>query len=121
MRERGITMAVVNKFKGTSISDRIGKVRVKPVRLEYERGFRPVQPRHFAVPYHYQEKLSKHLQKLREDGIIEDVDPREPIDCILNIALSEKKNRDIRMNIEHRRQTSEQRSKDDKISHQHST
>ena len=43
-----------------------------------------------------------HLQKLREDGVIEDVDPREPIDCVLNIALSEKKNKDIRMNIDAR-------------------
>ena len=84
-------MAVVDKFKGTAISDKIGKVRVKPVKLEHEQGFRPVQPPRFAVPYHYQERLSKHLEKLREDGVIEDVDPREPIDCILNIALSEKK------------------------------
>ena len=34
--------------------------------------------------------------------MMEDVDPREPIDCILNIALSEKKNKDIRMNIDAR-------------------
>ena len=102
MKERGLTMAVVDKFKGTAISDRIGKVRVKPVKLEYEHGFRPVQPPRFTVPYHYQDRLSKHLQKLREDGVIEDVDPREPIDCILNIALSEKKNKDLRMNIDAR-------------------
>ena len=95
-------MALVDRFKGTAISDKIGKVKVKPVKLEYEQGFRPVQPPRFAVPYHYQDRLSKHLQKLREDGVIEDVDPREPIDCILNIALSEKKNKDIRMNIDAR-------------------
>ena len=53
MRERGLTMAVVDKFKGTAISDRIGKVKVKPVRLEYQQGFRPVQPPRFPVPYHY--------------------------------------------------------------------
>ena len=34
--------------------------------------------------------------------MIVDVDPREPIDCILNIALSEKKNIDIRRNIDAR-------------------
>ena len=64
MRERGLTMATVDKFKGTAISDKIGKVKVKPVRLEYEQGFRPIQPPGFAVPYRYQELLSKHLQKL---------------------------------------------------------
>ena len=106
MTERGLTMSVVDKFKGTSISDKIGKVKIKPVRLKYEQGFRPIQPPRFAVPYHYQERLSerlsKHLEKLSEDGVIEDVDPREPIDCILNIALSEKNNMDIRINIDAR-------------------
>ena len=95
-------MATVGKFKGTAKSDKIGKVKVKPVRLEYEQGFRPIQPPGFAVPYHYQELLSKHLQKLRDDGVIEDVDSRETIDCILNVALSERKNKDIRMNIDAR-------------------
>ena len=71
-------------------------MKIKPVKLEYERGFRPIQPPRFAVPYHYHERLSRHLQKLREDGVIEDVD------CFLNIALSEKKNGDMRMNIDAR-------------------
>ena len=74
-------------------------MKIKPVKLEYELGFRPIQPQGFAVPYHYHARLSWHLQKLREDGVIEDVDPREPIDCVLNLALSEKKNKDIHMNI----------------------
>ena len=101
-RDHDITMSVVDKFLGTSISDRIGKVKVKPVRLEYEPRFRAIQPQRYAVPYHYQDRLSQHLQKLREEGVLEDVDPREPIDCILNIARSEKKNGDIRMNIDTR-------------------
>jgi hypothetical protein len=102
MGERGQTMAIVDKFKGTAISDKIGKVKIKPIKLEYEQGFRPIQPPCFAVPYHYHARLSSHLQKLREDGVIEDVDPREPIDCVLNIAIYEKKNKDIRMNIDAR-------------------
>ena len=44
MKERGLMMAVVDRFKGTTISDRIGKVRVMPVKLEHEQGFCPVQP-----------------------------------------------------------------------------
>ena len=89
-------MATVDKFKGTAISDKIGKVKVKPVRLEYEQGFQPW------------------------NGVIKDVDPREPIDCILNIALSEKKNKDIRMNIDVR-PTRGPRCQDAKKSHHHST
>ena len=36
MKERGLTMAVVDKFKGTAISDKIGKVRTKPVTRDKE-------------------------------------------------------------------------------------
>ena len=42
MKEKGLTMAIVDKFKGTVISDKTGKVKVQsPVKLEYEQSFRP--------------------------------------------------------------------------------
>ena len=37
------TMHIVNNFKGSSFTDRIGKVKTKPVRLEYCKGFYPIQ------------------------------------------------------------------------------
>ena len=44
-----------------------------------------------------------HLRKLKKEDVIEDVNPAEPIDCILNVAISEKKPRGtIRMNIDAR-------------------
>ena len=45
----------------------------------------------YPVPYHYQERLGVHLKKLEKEGVIEKVNPAEPVDCILNIAISEKK------------------------------
>ena len=55
------------------------------------------------MPYHYQDRLSDHLAKLKKDGVIVDVNPAEPIDCVLNIAISEKKGKGkIRMNIDAR-------------------
>ena len=42
------------------------------------------------------------MDKLKREGVIQDVNPAEPIDCILNIAISEKKNSKIRMNIDAR-------------------
>ena len=69
-------MGIVDKFKGRAISDKIGKVKINPIKLEYERGLKPIQPPRFVVPYHYHERFSRHLQKLREEGVIEDVDPR---------------------------------------------
>ena len=61
-----------------------------------------MQPTRFPVTYHDHKRHSKHLQKLRKEGIIEDVILRDPIDCVLNIALLKKKNKDIRMNVDAR-------------------
>ena len=86
MKERGLRLAVVDRFKGTAISDSFGKVRVKPVKLEHEQGFHPVQPPCFAVPYHYQDRLSRPLQKLREEDVIEDVDGTPKAGDTVNMA-----------------------------------
>ena len=96
-KDHDFTMSLVDRLMGTTISERIGKVKVKPVRLEYKQQFHAIQHPRYTIPYHYQDRLSKHLQKLRDDGVIDDVNPRARSDCILNIALS-KKNGDIRMN-----------------------
>ena len=78
-------------------------MKVPPVQLQYEPGFRPTQPAHYPVPYHYQDRLGVHLKKLTKEDIIEDVHPAEPVDCILNLAISEKKTQgSIRMNIDAR-------------------
>ena len=90
----------VERYMGSVFSEQIGKMKVKPVELQYEAGFRAVQPARYPVPYHYQERLTTHLKKLKKEGVVEDVNPAEPTDCILNIAISEKKTRGtIRMNI----------------------
>ena len=78
-------------------------MKIKPVVLQYDKDFRPTQPPRYPVPYHYQEKVAQHLRQLKAEGIIEDVDPSEPIDCVLNVAISEKKTEGaIRMNIDAR-------------------
>jgi len=78
-------------------------MKVPPVELRYEAGFKPVQPARYPVPYHYQERLATHLRKLEKEGVIEKVNPAELTDCILNIAISEKKTQgSIRMNIDAR-------------------
>ena len=78
-------------------------MQIPPVTLQYERGLKPTQPPRYPVPYHYQDKLTTHLQQLTREGIIEDVHPAEPVDCILNLSISEKKTKGaIRMNIDAR-------------------
>ena len=103
--EAGRTEAahIVHEYTGSVFTDRIGNMQVPPIVLQYERGFKPTQPPRYSVPYHYQDKLAAHLQQLTKEGVIEDVHPAEPIDCILNLSISEKKTKgSIRMNIDAR-------------------
>ena len=100
------TMKIVNSYTGPVFSDKIGKIMMEPVRLQYEPGFKAM----YGLPYHYQDRLATHLHKLTFEGIIEEVDPSEPVDVVLNLAISEKKTArgtlknagPIRMNIDAR-------------------
>ena len=47
-----------------------------------------MQPPRIPVPYHYRDRLTVHLQKLKSEDIIEDVALSEPIDCVLNVVIS---------------------------------
>ena len=94
---------IVNRYKGPVFTDRVGKMKMEVVELKYKDGFKLVQPARYPVPYHYQEGLVTHLRKLEAEGAVERVNPAEPIDCILNIAISEKKTQgSICMNIDPR-------------------
>lgn len=96
-------MSIADIYTGSVLTTRTGSMKVKPVKLQYEEGFKPIQPQRYPVPYHYRERLSAHLKKLRHEGIIEDVDPAEKIDCVLNVTISDKKmHNEIRMNIDAR-------------------
>ena len=94
---------IVNRYKGPVFTDRLGKMKMEVVEFKYEDRFKPVQLARYPVPYHYQERLATHLRKLEAEGMVERVSPAEPIDCILNNAISEKKTQgSIRMNIDAR-------------------
>jgi hypothetical protein len=109
-KEKKETMEIVKSFEGSVFTDKIGLMKTEPVKLQYEEGFQPIQPHRYGVPYHYQKRLDVHLDKLKEEGVIEDVDPREKVEIVLNVAISEKKAKEgtdrnkgpIRMNIDAR-------------------
>ena len=102
-QDKATTMAIVQKYTGSVFTDTIGKMKTRPITLQYDEGFKPIQPPRYPVPYHYRERLTNHLEKLKAEGVIEDVEPSEPIDCVLNVAISEKKTKGmIRMNIDAR-------------------
>ena len=102
-REKASSLQIVNRHIGLVFSDRVGCLQTDPVKLQYEPNFVPVQPPRYGIPYRYQDRVSVHLKNMRRDGVIEDVDPAEVVDCVLNVAISEKKeNGAIRMNIDMR-------------------
>ena len=72
----------------------------EPIHLEYDPTFKPTQPPFHNVPLPYQPQLSDHLIFLREQGVITDVDPRNTYECVMNVVITDKKNGNIRMNID---------------------
>lgn len=95
------TMDMIESFKGSVFADKkVGKLNCEPVSLPSDKNFKPVQPPFHNIPIHYQGKVSELLQFLRENDVITDVDPKEIIDCVLNVVITDKANGDIRMNID---------------------
>ena len=92
--QRHKTLRIVKRYTGSVFTERVGKLEGEEVRLRYERDFKPVQPPRYPVPYHYQERLSAHLRNMRRDGVIEDVDPTEKMDCVLNVQSRRRKRRE---------------------------
>ena len=99
--EKAKTMSIVEEFQGSVFTGHIGKIKTEPIHLDYDQKFKPTQPPYHPTPLHYRDKLSKHLEHLREEGVITDVDPRQTYDCVLNVVISEKATPgEIRMNID---------------------
>ena len=93
----------MKKYMGLFFSERIGYMKVTPVQLECEQKFKLVKPAHYPVPYYYQNRLGEHIKKLRKERVMEDVHLAEPVYCILNLAILEKKGQgNISMNIDAR-------------------
>ena len=63
-------------------------MKMEVVEFKYKDRFKPVQLARYPVPYHYQERLATHLRKLEAEGMVERVNLAEPIDCILNNAVT---------------------------------
>ena len=102
-RGREEAKKIVDRYTGPVFTDKVRKMKMAAVELKYMAGFKAVQPAHYPVPYHYQERLATHLIKLKKDSVIMRLNPSEPTDCILNIAISEKTTQEsIRMNIDAR-------------------
>ena len=74
-------------FKG------IGLLNVDTAKLHIDPSIPLVVAAYRPVPLAYREKLSQHLQELRDKNKIEDVDPSQHCTWISNVVVSEKKDK----------------------------
>ena len=100
--ERQRIQDIVEEYKSSVFSGHIGKMKQEPVHLDYVEGFSPKQPPYRPMPIHYQAKVSEHLEFLRKESVIEDVDPKDSYECVMNVVITDKPKSpgDIRMNID---------------------
>ena len=99
--DKTATMAIVKRFHSTVFFPGIGCIKTEPVKLAFEKDFKPTQPLRRGVPYHYQERLADHLELMEREGAIKHIDPREEINCTMSVVITDKKSSgQIRMNID---------------------
>ena len=100
-KEFAKVLQLVEEFTGTVFTDKIGCMKTSPVVLDFDPKFKPTQPPYRPIPIHYRDKISSHLQKLRDEGIITNVDPRKSYPCVMNTVITEKATPgEVRMNID---------------------
>lgn len=81
----------------------VGLLKDQTVSFHIDPTVAPVCAPYRPVPFAYRERLSAHLQDLRDQGKIEDVDPKELCEWESNVVITEKKDgRQIRMNVDMR-------------------
>ena len=100
-QEQAKTQTLVEKYRDLVFDDnKVGCLKIEPIHLEYDKDFKPKQQPFRNIPFHYQEDVSNLLDFLRKQGVITDVDPRNSYDCVMNVVITDKKNGQIRMNID---------------------
>ena len=89
--------------KHSSLFNGIGLLKGEEVKFNIDRNVTPVADSFRGAPLAYRQRLSDHLQVLRDHDKIEDVDPSEHHGWISNVVITEKKSANqIRMNIDMR-------------------
>jgi len=89
--------------KHASVFSGIGLLKGEDVKFHIDRTVPPVADAFRGVPLAYQQRLSDHLQVLRDNNKIEDVDPSKHHGWQSNVVITEKKAvNQIRMNVDMR-------------------
>ncbi len=85
--EQARVQALIDKHP-TAFSG-IGLLKDEEVSFHIDQKVPPVAAPYLPIPLAYREKLSSHLQALREENKIEDVDPNEHCPWISNVVITE--------------------------------
>jgi hypothetical protein len=85
--EQARVQALIDKHP-TAFSG-IGLLKDEEVSFHIDQKVPPVAAPYRPIPLAYREKLSSHLQALREENKIEDVDPNEHCPWISNVVITE--------------------------------
>jgi len=82
----------------------IGKTKGQVINFQIDPDIRPVVQKERRVPLGYQQKLSQHLEELKQHDVIKGpLDSTVGHNWILNVAITEKKdNKKIRMTVDMR-------------------
>ena len=100
-QETNNLLELVESYKGLVFDDeKVGCLKVKPIHLDYDTEFTKKQPPFRNIPAHYQKEVSKLLDFPKKQNVINDVNPRRSYDCVTNVVITDKKNGQIRMNID---------------------
>ena len=102
-KEKTKCWKIINSPKYKTLFDgHIGKMKNrKPIILQGDEGKRIINQPYRPIPPQYHEELSAHLQHLRENGKIIDVDPNtEKIEVCSNVVITQKTDGTLRMNVD---------------------
>ena len=109
--EQGRINIIISKFPNVIKNDdeagsglllnKAGKI--EEVEFHIDHTVPPVSAPYKPIPLAYQARLSEHLQQLRKEDKIEDVDPNTECPWVSNVVITEKKAKNqIRMNVDMR-------------------
>ena len=92
---------LIKEFKNSVFSGKIGKLKNHQVSFHVDQNVTPVAQRERRIPFALREKVNKEINKLEEQGIIEDV-TNEATDWINPVVIVPKSDNEIRLCIDMR-------------------
>ena len=92
---------LIDTFKQTIFSGRVGKLKDHQVDLKINPEVRPIAQKECKIPFALRNKVNREIQKLESEGIVEDV-TNEPMPWINPLVIVPKSGDEIRLCVDMR-------------------